>query len=72
LDALYWLAPADGTTKLFRLPWNSDKAEQFTFPEGEAATALFADFNEGALYYQSEPQKQKDIVWLMQANKTPD
>jgi len=71
-DALYWLAPADGTTTLYRLPWYSDKAEQFTFSEGKAATALFADFNEGALYYQSEPQKQKDIVWLMQANKTPD
>lgn len=71
-DGLYWLAPKDGTTELFRLPWHSDKAEQLALPDGVTATALFADFNEGTLYYQSEPQKQKDIVWLMQANKTPD
>lgn len=71
-DGLYWLAGKHGVTELSRLSWHSDKAEQLTLPAGVTATALFADFNEGALYYQSEQQKQKDIVWLMQANKTPD
>lgn len=71
-DGLYWLAEKHGVTELFRLPWHSDQAEPLILPAGATATALFADFNEGILYYQSEPQKQKDIVWLMQANKTAE
>ena len=69
-DALYWLTRNEGKTQLFRLPWDSTQPEQLALASGVTPTALFGDFVEGNLYYQSEQQKQSDIVWLIQANKT--